>query len=117
MDTARLITEHLFNHGINATVYIDDFEDLPLVHVTVGPNPQRSELFGLDTLTLTTYATSRTQALALAEQALALADGEPVFVEGRGLVDRFTSFAAPTAHLFSEQIVTAMAEATAEYRL
>lgn len=117
MDTARLITEHLNANGLPATVYIDDFEDLPLVHVTVGPNPQRNELFGLDTLTLTTYATSRTAALAIAEQALALADGGPVFVQGQGLVDRFTSFAAPTAQLFSEQIVTATAEATAEYRL
>lgn len=117
MDTARLITEHLIAHGINATVYIDDFQDLPMVHVTVGPNPQRNDLGGLDTLTLTTYATSRTEALAITEQALALADGGPVFVEGQGLIDRFTSFAAPTAQLFSEQITTATAEATAEYRL
>jgi hypothetical protein len=117
MDTARAIAEYYQQHDLNAVVFIEDLDTLPLLHVTVGPNPQRNDLFGLDTLTLTTYALGRTDALELAEAALALADGDPVFVEGRGLIDRFTSIAAPIVTPYSEQIFTAVAEATAEYRL
>lgn len=116
MDTARITAALLAGAGITAVTYIDTYDDLPFIHIT-QTRTERNDLFGLDTLTLTGYAPGRTAALEVIEAALALADGRPVFDAEHGLIDRLSRFSAPVPSSFTDQLVTASAEVTAEYRL
>lgn len=118
MDTARIVTEQLRAAGINAVVYIDTLApaDLPLLHVTTT-RTERTDLFGLDTLTLTAYAPGRAAALAVVEEALEWADGRAVFHASIGLVDRLLRLSGPVPSSFTDDMFTASAEVTAEYRL
>ncbi len=116
MDTARITAALLAGAGLTAVTYIDTYDPLPLIHVT-QTRIERNDLFGLDTLTLTTYAPGRTAALDTLEEALALADGRPVFDAEHGLVDRLSRFSGPVPATFTDQLMTASAEVTAEYRL
>lgn len=116
MDTARIAAEHFAEAGIRAVTFIDSYNPLPLLHVT-QTRTERNDLFGLDTLTITGYALDRTGALKVVEDALALADGQPVFHTKYGLVDRLERLSAPVPAALSDQLMTASAEVTAEYRL
>lgn len=116
MDTARITATLLISNGIRAVTYIDTYDPLPFVHLT-QTRTERNDLFGLDTITLTGYAPGRDAALAVVEAALALADGRAVFDAERGLIDRLTRFSAPVPSTFTDQLMTASAEITAEYRL
>lgn len=116
MDTARLTADYLNASGIRAVTFVDAYTDLPLVHVT-QTRSERNELFGLDTLTLTGYAPGRSDVLDVVERALALADGRPVFSESYGLIDRLERLSAPVPMTFVDDLMTASAEITAEYRL
>lgn len=116
MDTARVTAALFTDHGITAVTYIDSYNTLPFIHIT-QTRTERNDLFGLDTLTLTGYAPGRSTALAIVEEALALADGRPVFAEGQGLIDRLVRFSGPVPSTFTDQLMTASAEVTAEYRL
>ena len=116
MDTARITAEHLHEHGIHAVTFVDSYLDLPMVHIT-QTRSERSDLFGLDTLTLTGYAPNRTDALDAVEEALALADGRPVFSVKYGLIDRLERLSAPVPTTFVDDLMAASAEITAEYRL
>ncbi|MGO2312309.1 MAG: hypothetical protein ACTH6A_09815 [Brachybacterium tyrofermentans] len=116
MDTAR-ITAELFNEtGIHAVTFVDSYADLPLIHIT-QTRSDRNELFGLDTLTITGYASGRSGVLDVVENALALADGRPVFSAKYGLIDRLERLSAPVPMTFVDDLMTASAEVTAEYRL
>lgn len=115
MDTARITAEHLIAHGIAAKTFLDSYDDLPFVHVT-QTRTERNTLFGLDTLSLTVTAHSRDDALRVLEEALALADGGPVFHPRHGLIDRLEALSAPVPASLAE-LFTASAEVTAEYRL
>lgn len=116
MDTARITVQLFSSNGIQAVTYIDSYDPLPFVHVT-QTRTERNDLFGLDTLTLTAYALGRTAALDTLEAALALADGRHVFDPDHGMVDRLSRFSAPVPATFTDQLMTATAEVTAEYRL
>lgn len=116
MDTARITVGLLNGAGITAVAYIDSYDPLPFVHIT-QTRTERNDLFGLDTLTITGYAAGRTDALAVVEAALALADGRHVFDADHGMIDRLSRFSAPVPSTFTDQLMTASAEVTAEYRL
>lgn len=116
MDTARIAAEHFTEAGIRAVTFIDSYNPLPLLHVS-QTRSERNNLFGLDTLTITGYARDRTGALKVVEDALALADGGHVFHSTYGLLDRLERLSAPVPAALSDQIMTASAEVTAEYRL
>lgn len=116
MDTARLTADYFNDNGIRAVTFVDSYTDLPMVHVT-QTRSERNELFGLDTLTLTGYASGRSDVLDVVEKALALADGRPVFSVQHGLIDRLERLSAPVPMTFVDDLMTASAEITAEYRL
>lgn len=118
MDTADATAQYMDAQGIRAVTHVASLglDVLPLLHVT-QTRTERNDLFGLDTLTLVAYATGRDEALATLERALALADRRPVFVAGLGLIDRLERLSAPVPAPFTDDLVTASAEITAEYRL
>lgn len=117
MDTTRAVAEHFVAHDIEAVTFVDTLDRVPFIHVTKQPSSDQSDLFGLDILTLIAYAASRTGALDLIEEALDLVDGEPVWVASQGLIDRLSRSKAPTVTALSDQLVTASASVTAEYRI